>query len=104
MSAICDYLTREYGQISPQWLPQLDALALNYDLLDEAREAVANDGIMVTNRFGGTERHPLLKTIFDAQVQIQKITNQMGLSPSAKGKIKRDGAEDDALLLQRLMD
>lgn len=104
MHAITDYISAEYGEIPAEWVPQLDALALNYELLSQASETVQNEGLMVKNRFGGAERHPLLKVIFDAQVHIQKITNQLGLSPSARGKIKRDASDSDAAVLRELLD
>ena len=104
MGDIIDYLIPEYGEVAPHWLGQLDSLALNYELLNLSWEQVDRDGITVTNRFGGVERHPCLKVIVDAQTQLQKLYNGLGLNPSARGKIreKGDGSDEEKLIKQLL--
>ena len=67
---------------------------------DKAKEQVAKDGLMVTNRFGGVDKHPLLGVIKDSNIQVVKIIHEFGLSPAASGKIKEssNGDEDYKML------
>lgn len=95
MNEVEAYLIRNYGEIQSHWRGQLDLLASQHDIYIKAKEQVANDGLMITNRFGGVDKHPLLSVIKDSFIQIQKTVNQFGLSPSAKGKIKADATEEE---------
>lgn len=58
MTSVEKYLKQKYGKIESQWVGQLNMLATNYDLFILAKERVAQDGLMIPNRFGTLEKHP----------------------------------------------
>lgn len=105
MTSVEKYLKQKYGKIESQWVGQLNMLATNYDLFILAKERVAQDGLMISNRFGTLEKHPMLKQITDTNHQIIKMVQEFGLSPNAKGKIKqtKDNKDEDNDLIAELL-
>ena len=105
MTSVEKYLKQKYGKIESQWVGQLNMLATNYDLFILAKERVAQDGLMIPNRFGTLEKHPMLKQITDTNHQIIKMVQEFGLSPNAKGKIKqtKDNKNEDNDLIAELL-
>ncbi len=105
MMAVEKYLKQKYGKIESQWVGQLNMLATNYDLFILAKERVKQDGLMITNRFGALEKHPMLKQITDTNHQIIKMVQEFGLSPNAKGKIKqpKDNKDEETDLIAELL-
>lgn len=104
MDAATEYLTAQYGSVSAEWLSTLDMMAINLDLIYKAKDAVDAEGVTVTNRLGGTERHPLVKTIFDAQSQLHKCVAQLGCGPLAKGKVVKNEKESETVAQERLLE
>lgn len=84
------FLIDKYGIIKPHWEGQLDLLASNYELFIMAKNKVKEDGLMVVNRFGNLDKHPLLAQIKDSNIQCCKLINEFGLSPKADSKIKSE--------------
>lgn len=103
MSEVEAFLKRKYNEIQPHWEGQLQLLATNYDLFIKAKEQVDIDGLLVQNRMGGWDKHPLLTTIKDANIQVIKLINEFGLSPSANGKIKEKSNDDDFEIISGLI-
>ena len=96
------FLIDKYGIIKPHWEGQLDLLASNYELFIMAKNKVKEDGLMVVNRFGNLDKHPLLAQIKDSNIQCCKLINEFGLSPKADSKIKSE-SNDDADYLDSLI-
>ena len=96
------FIIDKYGAIQPHWEGQLDLLASNYELFIMAKNKVKEDGLMVVNRFGNLDKHPLLAQIKDSNIQCCKLINEFGLSPKADSKIKSE-SNDDADYLDTLM-
>lgn len=105
MAAVEKYLKQKYGKIENQWQGQLNMMATNHDIFILAKERVKQDGLMITNRFGALEKHPMLKQITDSNIQVMKLIQEFGLSPNSKGKIKpsKDGKEDEPDLIAELL-
>lgn len=103
MAEVEAFLKRKYNEIQPHWEGQLQLLATNYDLFIKAKEQVDIDGLLVQNRMGGWDKHPLLTTIKDANIQVIKLINEFGLSPSANGKIKEKSNDDDFEIISGLI-
>lgn len=99
MAAVEKFIAAKYGKIEPHWEGQLQLLATNYELFQLAKQRVADDGLMVVNRFGGWDKHPLLRQITDSNIQCVKLIHEFGLSPSALGKIKDTNDNDDNEIL-----
>ena len=102
MQPVEKFLVEKYGKTEPHWWGQLDLLAANYELFIIAKNKVAEDGMMIPNRFGSLDKHPLLAQIKDSNIQCVKLINEFGLSPKANSKIKAEST-DDAEYLNSLM-
>ena len=88
------FLKKKFGKIEKHWKAQLQLLATNYDIFIQAKKQVNKDGLMITNRFGGLEKHPMLKQMTDSNIQCIKLINEFGLSPKALGKINEKDTDD----------
>lgn len=88
MYAVESFIKKKYGKVEPHWVAQLEMLATNFELFTQAREEIRKNGLLVTNRFGGMEKNPLLRVITDANIQCFKILTEFGLNPMSNGKIK----------------
>lgn len=75
----------------------LELLADNYELYQQCRDSVHNDGLMLVAKNGAMTRNPLIKTQMDAQIQITKLLAEFGLTPRAQSKIALNNDEDDEL-------
>ena len=95
MASVEKHLIDKYGKIENHWVGLLTLLATNYDIFIKARERVKQDGVMVTNRFGASEKHPMLKQITDSNNQVIKLVQEFGLSPNSIGKIKPPKEDKD---------
>lgn len=98
MAAVESFIIGKYGKIETHWEGQLDLLAANYELFYLSKEKVAQDGMMIQNRFGGWDKHPLLRQITDSNIQVIKLIHEFGLSPSAVGKIKTESSDENEYL------
>ena len=98
MMAVENFIVGKYGKIENHWEGQLDLLASNYELFYLAKEKVNQDGMLIQNRFGSWDKHPLLRQITDSNIQIIKLIHEFGLSPSAMGKIKSESTDENEYL------
>lgn len=97
------FLKKRYGKIEKHWEAQLQLLATNYDLFIQCKKQVNKDGLMITNRFGGLEKHPMLKQMTDSQIQMVKLVHEFGLSPNALGKLKETEPDDSEDVIRDLI-
>ena len=102
MLATEKYLKSKYGKIEEHWLAQLEMLATNFELFMLAKEEIKNTGLLVTNRFGASEKNPMLRVIVDANIQCFKILAEFGLNPMSKGKLKEKD-DDDSDIIKNLL-
>lgn len=96
MNAVEEHLSSKFGAIEDQWEGLLLMLATNYELFFNCKEIINKEGLMVQNRFGGFDKHPLIKVMTDAQIQVIKLVAEFGISPrSIKNLNVTDNNEDD---------
>lgn len=93
MKAVTTFLVEKYGTIQAEWHIALKMLADNLQMFQRCGEEMKRDGLMLTNRFGVQEKHPLIKVQNDAQIQIVKLLNEFGLTPKALQKLKTEEAD-----------
>lgn len=98
MWSVHRFLLDKFGDIHDEWHLSLQMLADNLNMFIQCRDRIAVDGVIVENKFGLPEKHPLIKVQNDAQIQIVKLLQQFGLSPYAISKLKTDDNNDDELL------
>ena len=97
------FLKSKYGEIQNQWLGQLNQLAYNYDLFLRCQDKIANDGLMIKDRFGTLVKHPLLKVMNDATIQCSKMSQFFGLNVYSDGKINFVASDDSDDLVKALI-
>lgn len=95
MKNIHRFLINKYKRIQNEWLAPLSILADNFSIFYQCRDAIRNDGLMVTDRFGAAIKHPLIKVQVDAQIQIVKLLNEFGLTAKAAAKLNDNSDEED---------
>ena len=60
-----------------------------FDRLNQAREAIARDGLTVADRFGAQRAHPALIVEKDSRLALLRAWRQLGLDIEAPGQIGR---------------
>ena len=95
------YLKEKYGEIKPSWIGLLDSLAFQYNLYQLSKVGIEENGLVThTNR--GMAANPCIKILNDANIQVQKLVNALGISPMAESKLKVETADDTDDFLNEL--
>ena len=95
------YLKEKYGDIKPSWIGLLDSLAFQYNLYQLSKVGIEENGLVTqTNR--GVAPNPCIKILNDANIQVQKLVNALGISPMAESKLKVEAADDTDDFLNEL--
>lgn len=87
LQTVRKYIKEKYGKFNAEWEQPLELLGDNYELYQQCRDSIQNDGLMLLARNGSYTRNPLLKVQLDAQIQISKLLTEFGLTPRAQSKI-----------------
>lgn len=88
-----DFLKDKYGEIKPSWIGLLDSLAFQYNLYQLSKVGIQENGLVTqTNR--GIAPNPCIKILNDANIQVQKLVNALGISPMSESKLKIETADD----------
>jgi len=97
IAAVKKFLKTKYGKINDEWNGVIEILADNVELYLQCRNSIFQDGLMMTAKNGAPTRNPLIKTMFDAQIQVTKLLTEFGLTPRAAAKINLVGDDNDEL-------
>ena len=96
-----DFLKDKYGEIKPSWIGLIDSLAFQYNLYQLSKVGIEENGLVTqTNR--GIAPNPCIKILNDANIQVQKLVNALGISPMAESKLKVETADDTDDFLNEL--
>lgn len=96
-----DFLKDKYGEIKPSWIGLLDSLAFQYNLYQLSKVGIEENGLVTqTNR--GMTANPCIKILNDANIQVQKLVNALGISPMAESKLKIEASDDTEDFLNEL--
>lgn len=87
MMSAYKYLESEYGNIKPEWRGILGLLAESLEMFYQCKDQIKKDGLLILDRYGNPNKHPLLMIQNSYQIQILKCTKELGLSPLASSKI-----------------
>ena len=98
MNAVEKHLMDKFNEITPHWEGLLQMLAVQVDLYNQCKEQIKIDGLMITDRFGSLTKHPLIKCQTDAIIQINKLSQDFGLSPKAMLNMKLQENNEDEFL------
>jgi len=102
------YLKKEHKKVKPEWEGVINTLAYNMEMEARIKDKLQEDGLMVKDRYGNWNKHPLLPILNSFQVQIFKCISELGLSPKAAKKLEEPKLEepkdDEPNFLQQLND
>ena len=107
ISKVRKYLKQEHKKVKPEWEGTINILAYNMEMEARIKEQIANDGLMVKDRYGNSNKHPLFPILNSFQVQIFKCISELGLSPKAAKKLEEPKVEEkqeEPNFLQQLND
>lgn len=94
INSVKKFLIEKYTNINDEWLLSLQMLENNLSIFFQCKEQIKKDGLMILNRFGVYEKHPLLKVQVDAQIQIIKLLNEFGLTPKSSAKLRTEESDE----------
>lgn len=95
MDFIIDSLYEKYGEVYPHYLISMDVLAMNLDIMMQAKADFDKNGFQHKD-FSGIERKSGSVQAFNtAQQAALKIMNNFGLSPMSASRIKDNKTERD---------
>lgn len=94
-----NYVKKTYGEIKPVWMTLIELLGSHYDLYQLAQIDIESSGL-ITNGDKGPKANPSIKIANDALIQIQKLVNELGISPKQEIRLRTNDpseADDDFL-------
>lgn len=97
MLSVEKYLKSKYGMVNEEWFQPLIMLADNLDVFNLCKQSIKKDGLMMIAKNGAPCKNPLIKVQLDAQVQIQKLLSEFGLTPKAQAKLNLPTDDEDEL-------
>ncbi len=95
MEAIRAFLIKNFNTINDEWEGALLMLEQNYNLFIKCKNQIEIDGLTVTDRFGALVKHPLIKVMQDANIQVIKLIDLFGLSLKSNQKLVIEDNKDD---------
>ena len=94
LNAVEAYLIDTYGKIKDSWKPLIQMLGTEYDLYLATQEAIKSNGILIqTNK--GMVSNPAVKVSHDSLIQIQKLVQELGISPKIEIKLKTSNLQNE---------
>lgn len=81
------YLESEYGEVKQEWKAALSLLSESLEMYYQCKDQIKKDGLLINDRYGKPNKHPLLQIQTAYQIQILKVVKELGLSPLASSKI-----------------
>ena len=96
MQIMCQTLTERYGQVDAQYLLNLDILAMNLDILFDARDEMKQNGFQHDDHQGVKRKSGAVQQFNTSQNAIMRLTHDFGLTPYAASKIKDNASTIDA--------
>ena len=94
INSIEEYLISTYGCIKDSWKPLIKMIGTEYDLYLVSQQAIKNNGILIqTNK--GMVSNPAIKVSHDSLIQIQKLVQELGISPKIEIKLKTSNLQNE---------
>ena len=95
MSDIVDSLIDKYGEVYPHYRLSLDTLAMNLDIMMQAKKIFDEKGFQQQDANGVQRKSGAVQAFNTAQQAALKIMSQFGLNPMAASKIKDNKTDRD---------
>ena len=97
INSVKKHLREKHGKINAEWLQPLQLLQDNLELYNQCRKEIETNGLLLVAKNGAMTKNPLIKVLFDAQIQIAKLLQEFGLTPKAASKINLVDDDDEEL-------
>ena len=81
------YLESKYGEVKQEWKTALSLMSESLEMYYQCKDQIKKDGLLIQDRYGNPNKHPLLQIQTAYQIQILKVVKELGLSPLASSKI-----------------
>lgn len=91
------YLESEYGEVKQEWKAALSLLSESLEMYYQCKDQIKKDGLLIQDRYGNPNKHPLLQIQTAYQIQILKVVKELGLSPLASSKIADKPEKEDTM-------
>lgn len=96
-------LVEKYGEVNESFIVSLDLLAMNLEVLFNAKDEMKDKGLTENDKYHGDKKSGSLQAFFNAQNYIHKLIASFGFTPSSKSKIRENqDAADVAKYLENL--
>ena len=94
MLYFCHTLEEKYGDIPESFIPSLDMLSFNLDLLFLSYDDIKSNGVKDEDKYRGQKKSASLQTFYNAQNYIHKLIAYFGWTPLSMMKIKGEDTKD----------
>lgn len=94
VASISEYCMKTYGVIKESWKPLLHLIGEEYDTYLSACDTIAATGLVVQSS-RGMSPNPAIKIKNDALIQVQKLANELGVTPKQEIKLKTSEPKDN---------
>ena len=94
------------GTIPESLNGSLNMLEDAYNTYIQLNNKIKEDGLMILDRYGNPNKHPLLQIKLTTKAQIIKLLSELQMTPKSKGKIKEveEDTEDKSPLMKFIND
>lgn len=97
ITAVKKYLKEKYGRVNQEWELGLQLLADKLELYIKCKDFINENGLVMTAKNGAPTKSPLIKVMFDSEIQITKMLQEFGLTPRSLSKINLINDDSDEL-------
>lgn len=101
MSFFCSSLVEKYGEVNESFIPSLDMLAFNLEVMFKSLDEMKEKGMGEIDKYRGEKKSAAMQSFFNSQNYIHKLISYFGFTPMAKSKIK---SETDAGDIQKYLE
>lgn len=81
-------IKEKYGEVSESFLPSLDMLSFNLDLMFMSWDDIKLNGVKDEDKYRGQKKSASLQSFYNAQNYIHKLISYFGFTPASSAKIK----------------
>ena len=81
----------------------IQLLADNFEIFQRAKENVFKDGLIIKDRFDNEQPNKCIKIMNDAQIQLQKLLIEFGLTLKSNKKMNLEEGEEDTSALGQFL-
>lgn len=103
MDFFCRNIEMKYGEVNESFLPSLDMLSYNLELMFMSWDDIKQNGVKDEDKYRGQKKSASLQSFYNSQNYIHKLISYFGFTPYAKSKIRENqDAGDVAKYLESL--